>query len=182
MNKLNKSIKIYARKCIIKEVNAKDALIFLKINHLQGGIGAQYKLGLYYNDELVSLMTFGSRFNKFELLRFCNKLNTTVIGGASKLFNYFINNYEFENLISYCNLDHGNGNLYKQLGFTYIKDTKPNYWWVIDNIKNNRYKFRISELIKKNIALENESEIDCMYRLGHYRIYDTGSQLWHYKK
>ena len=182
LNKLNKSTKIFARKCIIKNVENKESSIFLKNNHLQGSIGAQYKLGLYYNDELVSLMTFGSRFNKFELLRFCNKLNISVVGGASKLFKHFINNYQFENLISYCNLDHGNGNLYKQLGFTYIKDTKPNYWWVIDNIRNYRYKYRISELLKKNIALENQTEVDCMHGLGYYRIYDTGSQLWNYKK
>jgi hypothetical protein len=42
-------------------------------------------------------MTFGRRKitgkSSFELIRFCSKLNTQIIGGANKLFKYFINNY-----------------------------------------------------------------------------------------
>jgi len=62
LNKLNKiSNKIYARKCIIKEVNSKETNSFLDKNHIQGKSKANIKLGLYYRDELVSLMTFGYR-------------------------------------------------------------------------------------------------------------------------
>lgn len=89
--------KIYARKCVIKEVDNKEKIEFLELNHLQGNDQSSIKLGLYYNDELVSLMTFVKpRFNKkyqYELSRFCSKNNCNVIGGASKLFNYFIDNY-----------------------------------------------------------------------------------------
>ena len=99
LNKLGKSNKIYARKCLIKEVrDNKVVKDFLNNNHMQGFVGSKIKIGLYYNDELVSLMTLGSLrislgqksdANSYELLRFCNKLNTSVIGGASKLFKYF---------------------------------------------------------------------------------------------
>ena len=51
--------------------------------------------------ELVSLMTFNKPRKgigkmsedglEWELGRFCNALNTNVVGGASKLFKYFIN-------------------------------------------------------------------------------------------
>jgi len=73
----------YGRKCVIKEITSKEAKEFLNNNHIQGGINAKYNIGLYYNNELVSLMTFGSlRKNMgrksidghYELLRFCNEL------------------------------------------------------------------------------------------------------------
>ena len=84
-------------------VSSKES-IFLDENHIQGKVGSNINLGLYYDGVLVSLMTFsgvrdvlGGNINddSYELIRFCNKLNTNVIGGASKLFNYFINNHDF---------------------------------------------------------------------------------------
>jgi hypothetical protein len=89
--------RIYARKCIVKEIDNKSKNDFLNKNHIQGQDISKYKLGLFYNDELVSVMTFGQRNitgkSSFELIRFCSKLNTQIIGGASKLFQYFIKNY-----------------------------------------------------------------------------------------
>ena len=178
-NKLGLSNKIYARKCEVRLVNAVETKKFLNDNHLQGYVASKYKLGLYFNNELVSLMTFGKSRNKknqMELLRFCNKLNTSVIGGASKLFKSFLRQYhtEFNTLISYANKDHSNGNLYHKLGFKYVKDTKPGYHWVVDGIRENRFKYRKSELVKKGFNSElSESEI--MHSLGYYRIYNTGN-------
>ena len=92
--------KIWARKCIIKEVSTKECKCFLNENHIQGYSPSTTKLGLYYNDELMSVMTFGrsrmgigKKEEGYELIRFCNKLNTSVIGGASKLLKYFIQMY-----------------------------------------------------------------------------------------
>ena len=65
--------KIYARKCKIKEVKTKDKTIFLNKNHIQGSVGSVFNMGLYYNEELVSIMTFGERpiiNGGFELIRF----------------------------------------------------------------------------------------------------------------
>lgn len=188
LNKLGKSERIYARKCKIKIVDNKTKTKFLDDNHLQGNCVSKYNIGLYYNNELVSLMTFGNtRFNKnkdIELLRFCNKLNTTVVGGASKIFKYFIDNYLYKldtnKIISYCNLDHGNGKLYENLGFNYINKTQPNYWWVVNGIKHNRFKYRKSELIKNGWLQDNETEVDCMHRLGYYRIFDSGSSIYEF--
>ena len=75
--------------------------------HLQSTCrGQKIRLGLYYNNQLVSLMTFGkSRFNKnceYELLRYCSHYN--VVGGAEKLFKHFINEYKPSSIVSYSNL------------------------------------------------------------------------------
>ena len=121
-NKLGKSRKLYGRKCNVYEINNTVKNDFLNENHLQGTCNSNKNFGLYYNNELVSVMSFGKpRFNKnfdWELLRFSNKKYTTVIGGASKLFNYFINNYK-GTVITYADRTYSNGDLYKKMGFAY---------------------------------------------------------------
>ena len=53
--------KIYARKCIIKEITNKESKTFCENNHIQGGINSKYSFGLFFNNELVSVMTFGNK-------------------------------------------------------------------------------------------------------------------------
>ena len=160
LNKLGKSKdKIFARKTEIKEVTDNSMVKnFLNNNHIQGFVGSKIKIGLFYENELVSLMTFGelrklmnlkSSENKYELIRFCNKLNSNVIGGASKLFKYFIKTYSPEYISSYADRSYSNGNLYKQLGFVLDKITPPNHYYIKDNIRKHRFNFRKSNLIKK---------------------------------
>ena len=59
----------------------------------------------------------GNGKTKYELIRFCNKINTNVIGGASKLFKYFIKNYNPNEIISYADKRWSNGMLYNILNF-----------------------------------------------------------------
>jgi len=193
LNKLSKSNKIYARKCIIKELSNTVYKEFLEFNHIQGYVAATYKYGLYYNNELVSVMSFGKtrkplgknnfNVNELELLRFCNKLNTSVIGGASKLFNYFINNITFDKLISYSNSDKYDGKMYENLGFQYMGNTVPNYYWVIKNIiREYRYNYRKDKLVKMGYDI-NKTEIQIMYEdLNAYRVFDCGSGKWIFTK
>ena len=185
--------KIYARKCIIKEVSSKDCSIFLDQNHIQGKLGAKVKLGLYYDNELVSLMTFGnlrknlgstSKEGSYELLRFCNKLNTTVIGGASKLFKHFITDYNPANIISYADRRWSKGNLYYNLGFKLLGETKPNYFYI--NLKeatcrHSRFNYRKDVLIKEGFD-PNKTEFEIMKQRGYVKIYDCGSLKFEYKK
>lgn len=180
--------RIFARKCIIKEVCENDKKIFLNNNHLQGNCISKYNIGLYYNNELVSLMTFGgyrynlgriSKENEYEMLRFCNKLNTTVIGGASKLLNYFIKTYKPIKIISYADKRWSNGKLYEKLGFNWKYDTQPNYYYNIKDHLENRFNWRKSELPNKlKIFDENLSEVQNMKNNGYYQIFDCGSKLY----
>ena len=187
LNKLGKTPnKMFARKCIVKLVDNKLVRNFLENNHIQGFVGSKIKLGLFYNDELVSLMTFGnlrkslgqkSQEGSYELLRFCNKLNTTVVGGASKLFKYFLNNYDIQEVISYSDLSRSNGNMYKQLGFTHQHNSDPNYYYIVDGIRNHRFNFRKDKLVKEG-ADPTKTEIQIMNERGFYRIFDCGMQKW----
>ena len=187
VNKLGKSEKIYARKCDIKEVkDNKLVRKFLEINHIQGFVGSKTKLGLFYNNELVSLMTFGnirkslgqkSQEGHYELLRFCNKLNTTVVGGPSRLLRYFVINYNPEQIISYSDISRSNGNMYQKLGFKLCHNSSPNYYYIIDGVRRHRFNFRKDKLIKEGND-KNKTEIQIMMEKGYYRIFDCGMQKW----
>lgn len=136
---------------------------------------SKYRYGLFYNNELISIMTFGkSRFsNEFELLRFCNKLYTNVIGGASKLFKHFLVDHpEIKEVISYADKRWSNGNLYEKLNFKLVNISKPSYFYVIDKIRYNRINFQKHKLINNT---NNLSEHDYMFNNKFYRIYDCGS-------
>jgi hypothetical protein len=174
--------KIYARKTIIKEVSAKESKEFLENNHIQGNCQSSIRLGLFYKGELVSLMTFGKRRmvlkaisskNQYELLRFCNKQNTIVVGGASKLFKYFVDNYNPFEIVSYANLDISNGTLYYTLGFINKGHTGVNYWWVKDK-RYHRSNFMKHKLIAEG-ANPNLTENEIMREKGYKKIYGTGN-------
>lgn len=187
LNKLNKSNKIYARKCevkIIYDINVvRD---FLTKNHIQGYVPSRIKIGLYYNDELVSIMTFGSlrvslgRDSKdgcYELIRFCNKLNTSVIGGASKLFNFFVKKYNPIYVISYSDISRYDGCMYENLSFRFDGYSNPNYYWIVNNVRRHRFNFRKDVLVKNGYD-NNKTEFEIMKENGYNRIFDCGNKRW----
>ena len=157
--------------------------IFLNNNHIQGFMGSKIKIGLFYNNELVSLMTFGNLRKSmgqkklegsYEMLRFCNKLNINVIGGASKLFKYFIRNYNPIEVISYADRSWSKGNLYEKLGFSMEYKTKPNYYYIINGVREYRFNYRKDILVKQGFN-ENKTEHQIMLERKIYRIYNTGN-------
>jgi Ackermannviridae homing endonuclease len=176
LNKLKRTQnKIFARKCKIQEINdislIKD---FLNKNHIQGFSSSKYKIGLFYDNELVSLMTFGkSRNNDMELLRFCNKQNFNIIGGASKLFKYFINKYNPTKIITYSDRCYSTGKLYDILNFKYIGESKPEYYYVINGIRKHKSNFKKSNLINQGYD-KKLSEYQIMLSRNIYRIYNSG--------
>jgi len=178
--------KIYARQCKIKYVSSKDSKEFLIENHIQGNVNSKIRLGLYYKEELVSLMTFGnlrknlgstSKENSYELLRFCNKINSNVIGGANKLYNYFLSNTNPLQILSYADRSWTSmtkESLYDKLGFKLVGETIPNYYYVKHNCRENRFNYRKDVLVKEGYDL-NKTEREIMFDRGYNRIYDSGS-------
>jgi hypothetical protein len=186
-NKLGINKKIYARKCKIVYVENKQKNDFLNINHLQGMDNSKIKLGLEYDNKLVSVMTFSKpRFNnnyEWELVRFCNLLHYNVIGGASKLLNYFIKKYNPKNIISYADLRYSNGNLYKKLGFKFKTYTPPSYVYIKGDNVLSRFscqKHKLSKLLE--IFDENKTETKNMFDNGYRKMWDAGTMLFIFHK
>lgn len=175
--------KIYARNTILKTIDTEMAREFCNKYHLQGQASSVINLGLVYNDELVSLMTFSRpRFNhqyQYELIRYVTKSDVAVIGGAKKLFKHFILQYDPESILSYCDITKFNGDIYPKLGFRATGEdiTVPNYMWVNpkENMALPRYQTQKRKLVKLGLGDGNDTEDTIMIRLGYYKIYDSGN-------
>jgi len=169
---------IYARKCVVKEVSSSVSNEFLKTSHIQGICLSSVRLGLYYNEELVALMTFGrSRYARehTELLRFCNALNTNVVGGAGKLLAAYRRMHPDETIVSYADRRWSDGNLYKKLGFKLEGISKPSYSYFKSRREGrmNRLAFQKYKLVEEGFD-PNLTEEEIMRQRGFFRIYDCG--------
>jgi len=171
---------VYARKCVIDTISTKQISNFCKENHIQGYAGSSIKLGAFYNNELVSVMSFskpsiskGSALSEgvWELNRFCSKLNYNVVGIASKMLSYFENNYNWKSIFSYADRRWSEGNLYNKLGFNLCGETQPNYWY----FKQNNKRIHRFALRKNNSDPRNVTEWGIRKNEGWNRVWDCGN-------
>lgn len=164
----NAGHRIYARNCKIKKLSNSDVKDFLNDNHLNGNRNAQIIYGLFHDNELVQVMSF-SKHKKYdyEIIRECSILNTIIVGGTSKLFKKFIQDYEPITVFSYCDFNKFNGKGYENLGMKFIGYTGPDMKWLINGKVYNRNPRKNNEL--KEIA--------------EAKIYGSGSKkyLWERK-
>ena len=183
--------KIGARECIIKEVDSHTAQVFLDTNHIQGACRSKIRLSLYKNDELVSLMCFNKRsrlsgsqkmLEEWELVRFCNKPNMSVIGGASKLFKFFIYNYTPETVVSFASNDISDGGLYRKLGFE-EGSVSVSYWYLDGMTRYHRSSFSKDAIIRKGWKDNKEgwTEDEVTNEQGLLKIWDSGTTKWIWK-
>jgi len=181
----------YARQTKIKEIDNKDHKDFLNKHHIQGFIGAKIKLGAYYNNELMAIMSFGKQRralgNKkqmpdtYELLRFCTNIN--IPGMGSKLFKYFTRNYNPSEIISYCDLRWGIGNFYEKLDFKLSHVSGPNYWYFKNQaIRSHRFKYRKQALTEMASYAPDKTEWQIMKEEGYDKIYDCGNKVFKWIK
>lgn len=194
LNMLNMtSNKIYARKCEVKEISSKIKNEFLNLNHIQGEDLSSIKLGLYYNEELVSIMSFAKpRLSlgkkktdnlEFELSRFCSKLNSSVIGGAGKLFEYFKKNYDWNKIYSYADKRWSTGNVYKQLNMILEHETSPGYWYSKNKKRYHRFGFMKQNLPKLFPDCDmSKTELMIMLENGFDRVWDCGNYKFYIEK
>jgi len=96
-------------------------------------------------------------------------LNTNVIGGASKLIKYFIENKTPKRIISYADKDWSIGDLYIKLGFNKVYETSIDYKYLINGKRKHKQNFK-----KKNLKIVNETESEYMSENRIFRIWDCG--------
>ena len=185
--------KIYARQTEIKQISKKLAKQFLNKYHLQSSTQTcQYAYGLFFNDELVQVMTFGKpRYNKsyeYELLRLCTKPCVEIVGGASKLLKHFEEDLKPSSIISYCDLAKFSGKVYEQLDFKLYGISKPSKHWYNIQIKrhitDNLLRQRGFDQLHNTSYGKGTSNEQLMIEHGYVEIYDVGqaTYLKTYKK
>lgn len=182
-------VRIYARKCIIKNIDSKTANKFYKQNHVQGISTALACFGLYYKDELVSVGSLGNIGRKhtssndtIELKRFCTLSDTSVVGGMGKLFKQlkkYAEENEYKYIKSYCDMRYANifKPVYEVLGFELDGYTKytPHYF-----IGQKRFRnFSLRKTPEERLTSKTEWQL--RKEQGYDRIWDCGHRTYVYQ-
>jgi hypothetical protein len=164
---------VYARKCTLKQVDKKEAAKFLEEYHIQGSPGFNASFGLYYNDELLCLASFGKHHRNSKdwvLSRFVGKEGVNVVGGLSKIVKEALKHYK--ELSTWVDLRLSNGDNWIKCGWSLNQILKPDYFY-FDNKTGNIVKKQSRQ--KKSVntpAGMTEHEHALLEKL--YRIYDAG--------
>lgn len=165
--------KIWARKTTIKEVSHNEASKFLDENHLMGSTNAKH-LGLYHNEQLVSLLSYKEKKNICKIERFCSLIEYNIVGGFSKLLNHLESNLlkpSTTEIHNWVDLRYGTGNHLTSKGFKLIKETKGWKWTDAENVFN---RLRCRANMDHRMLTENQHAEE----LNWYKIYDAGQRLF----
>jgi len=171
---------IPARKCTIREIVWKDAKPFLNKYHLlNSGSPTKIKLGAFYKDDLIAVMTFGRPSSEkgvtdyYEMTRFVTDKKTHP-GLASKMFKHAVKEYSLTKVVAFVDKRWFTGGFKLISGFEVIGKTHPTKWYTDGTQRFHRRfitkktlttKYGFSSEISKNVA---------MYSLGYKIIYDCG--------
>ncbi len=180
--------KIYARKCEVKEISQNDYIDFVEENHIQGYTPASVKLGLFYENQLVEIMSFArprySKHYEWEMMRECSKDDFQIIGGKGKLFAYFVKKYSPNSIVSYCEKRLFTGKSYEKLGFKKEKDSPPAfrvYWNGIVHHRSTFTKANMKNLKGFNFN-ENMTQLENLRENNAFPIYDCGNFVFSWTK
>lgn len=180
---VNDSEKVYARKCIIKQIDSKISKKFLDKNHIQGSDNTKIRLGAYYNEQLVGVMTFLSyKDNTYKLNRYATNNKFRVIGLASKLLKHFIRKYNPNKITTFADrrfTNYSENSVYDKLGFKLVEEQKPVYHYINVNKQEfrryNRQRFMKHKILEMYPMLSSKlTEKELMVALGYDRIWDCG--------
>ena len=186
---------IYARECSIREIDKNTRKSFFNSYHFDGDYKQTlYSYGLFYKDVLLAVMSFGKlRGNNqnrtqegyYELTRLAFLEGYRVIGGASKLFKFFIKEKNPKYIVSYSDNDYFIGDMYSTLGFSFVSfgDETLDYQWVKYKSVLNRYSCMPHLLLKKypkykELKIEGSMEDYIMRDLGYCKVYRCGNSKW----
>lgn len=172
------STKVYARNTYCSVEPSASLKDFVNQNNIAGFRGGKFAITLrdkHTNELLMCYIIGNAYFGKgkyqYEVIRGATKLDTTVIGGASKIWHYFIDNYEPQSCVYYIDYNYFNGNSLPNLGLQFIT-SQPGFknWFILTDEVLNRdpqHHKEISELVKRGLVRE---------------IYNAGTKVYLYTK
>lgn len=164
----NKSI--YARNCNLVVKDSNDMKEFFETNNIQGFRPGKMSICLEYNNEIVMAYQMGFNFfgkgkYEWEVIRAATKLGYTIVGGASKIWKYFKENYNPVSCVYYVDYNYFTGSSISKLdsNFRFIKSQSGfKNWYVEENIIKNRDPKNYSKIKE----LEKEGKVIPIYNSG----------------
>lgn len=180
-HKLGKTtLKVFARKCTVREVPSKEAKKFFERTHLQGAPGAiKLAVGLFLGSELIGCVSFGrhQRSGKGVILqRMSFELQTSVVGGASKLLSYAMK-LDFckgQEIITWSDERYSSGNVYAALGFQRSGVVPADYYYIKGQRRYPKQRFQK----RFTNCPENMTEREHAHLNGFMRLWDCGKIKW----
>ncbi len=179
---LGKTFRVHGRETKVASITNPQLIEFLKLNHLNVPIKGKYKFGLMKDDELLAVISFsngremirdGIVYNSYELLRFCNKLNVTVVGGFTKLLNHFIKKRNPDDIMTYVDCDWSDGKTFESIGFELVERTPPLHFWLDPNTGIRHYP---NVLLKELNVSEDSEDMDILIKeKGLVKVFNSGS-------
>ena len=164
--------KINISECEIKEVNVQETRDFCKKYCLRDYYKTIYRCGLYYNNKLISLITLSSTR---KLMFYSIK---DVEGGLEKIFNYMISKVNPKNIIVYVDMGKENGDIYKNLGFVFLRYSKPNSLYAPEKSENKCLTMSQANSEFKKYGQNFETCKDYFNSKKWYLVYDAGNEIW----
>jgi len=141
-------IKIDLEKLVIKQVEYKEARLFVDKFHYSGTIGnTKYAYGGYISDKLIALVVFGHLTRSESCNNICKRENILELTRLvihptchqSNLASYFLVRCvkmlpeQFIDLITFADSTFGHiGTVYKASNWQLMGTVKPSYWYVKD--------------------------------------------------
>lgn len=183
-NKLKcNSEKYYARKCTIEQISSGVSREFLDNNHLSGFCGAEVHLGMYYNEKLISVLSYGkSRFkeDEYEIIRFASLMNSNVVGALGKFMKLLP-----DDIITYADrrissiLNSGYSNFFEK-----VEILHPNWYGYSKKDYELKHRLSYQKHILKTLFDYDETlnAFDNMVNNGYDRIWDSGNIKFSKKK
>jgi len=174
LRKLNLLENIDSDSCEIIKVSSEIARNFLDKNHLDGYLQSSINYALFYESEIVSVMSLSKIKNgNYEIKRFCNKMNLDVIGSFLKMLTKFKNENQYESIIFHNKCDIPIDENLFEFGFEKEKHTGVQYYWCKGNKRYNKQKIRKDKLLKDGFD-NSLSESKIMYSGNFFKCWDSG--------
>lgn len=174
--------KIPAKNTTANLIDYRTASDFLVKHHIASEARGKYYIGLFYKNELIAVTVFGkNRFLKktsdteFELIRFA--VSKTIAGALGKMISHLKKQTTVTSIDSYADLRYGTGKVYELNNFRLINDTKPGYWYYINNKMSHRLSWTKKKLVQMGFD-KSLTESQIMQQLKAIKIYDCGHKLY----
>ena len=163
----------------IRIVDSLTAKQFTCENNIDGFAGGRIHIGMFSDDEMISLLSVGLRRfkrNGFEIYRYTMKKNLSVEGKA--LLDYFFLKFNPSEVVAFqdkgMDLD-----VFSKMGMIEVGITKPSYVWV--SIRTSEFLSRFRTQKKKLAPLLSSfdaslSEAENMCRAGWLKVWNCGSR------
>lgn len=174
-----KQTKVRPQKCLIMLVSNQQAIKFYNKFHIQGGCNAKFHIAVYYNANLVAMMSIRSPIRQFsgdwEIARMASDYRFKVHGIWSYLLKWVRNKLLLKGeLVTFSDTRVFTGTVYKNMGMKKVNSIPQDYTYTKGLTRYNKSGLRKTKEEKKT----GKTETELRTAQGYVKIWDLGKIKW----